>query len=112
MIILVSELERIRAKLAASPPYDWEDDIAELLSTIEHNDRAYESLREEVQRQVRIYGELLAQNQEITLLMLSAEKVITAAKRAVSGPDSENYTELAKALDSYERARLERDRTY
>lgn len=119
MIVGTAELERIRAKLAAFPPYDWEDDVAELLSTIDHADRAYDALRAElVDAERRAEGNFHAYqltekfHNEDMLLMQEMEKVITAAKRVVSGPDSEGYARLADALGAYEKAKRERDRTY
>jgi hypothetical protein len=52
------------------------------------------------------------QRNEDVLLMLEMEKVIAAAYRLVSGPDLEGYARLSGALDRYEQAKRERDRTY
>lgn len=76
-------IERIRTKLAAFPPYDWEDDVKALL----------EALADDIS------------------LMQEMERVIIAARRAVSGPDAESYAQLAGALDHYDRAKVARDKT-
>lgn len=116
MIIAISELERIRAKLASFPPYDWEDDVKELLDSIEHADRAYEALRADfVDAERRATGNSRAYeltekyHNEDMLLMREMEKVIAAAKRVVAG---EGYAALADTIDGYEKAKRERDRTY
>lgn len=49
---------------------------------------------------------------EDMLLMQEMEKVIVAARLLVSGPDAQGYSRLSGAIDRYEQARRERDRTY
>lgn len=99
------EIARIRVKLKSFPPYDWEDDVDALVNAlIEANARADANFR--------VYALTEKYHNEDMLLMQEMEKVIKAAHRTVSGPDSENYAALAESLDSYEQARKERDRTY
>lgn len=60
----------------------------------------------------RLYSLSEKYHNEDMLLMLEMEKVIAAARQAVNGPDSQSYTRLSEALDQYEQAKREYDRTY
>lgn len=99
------EIARIQVKLKSFPPYDWEDDVAALIEALtQANARA--------DANYRVYALTEKYHNEDMLLMQAMEAVIAAARATVAGPDSVNYTALATALDAYDQARRERDRTY
>lgn len=57
-----NDLDRIRAKLASFPPYDWEDDVAALLEALRHEQKAREAIASELQwtlRQANIMADAL-----------------------------------------------------